>query len=395
MRSPLTDFLIQRFAVTANSDPTLRASRLALLEGYVSVVVNSLLFALKLIIALLTGSIALFADAAHTLADSLTSAVVIGSAYISRRPPDREHPFGHGRAELIGALIIAVLLGVTALEFAKGSFARFLHPHILNVPWWASVLVAATALAKHWLSRFASQLGKLADSRAIEADAAHHMSDVLATMLVVVAMLGGHYGLLWIDAVVGLVVSVIIAWTAYHIATESIDPLLGQAPSKIELQDIAQKARSFEQVLGVHDIVVHKYGHTRVVSLHIETNESLDLQEAHKLAEQVQDHIAKGHPGLAVVHVDPVSSSHPHYAIIQSILADMIQKDQRLNSFHDLRIVGDETEFSVLADISSKKQLSEKDVDLINEKALKNLRKHFVKAKLLLEIEPLFAYPES
>lgn len=394
MRDPVASFLLKRFAPDQD-DRSQRRSQIALLEGYLSVVVNTVLFAIKLAVGLLTGSIALIADAAHTLADSLTSGVVIASTYIARRPADEKHPFGHGRAELIGALIIAVLLGVTALEFGKSSVDRLLHPQALDAPWWAAALITATALGKHWMARFADQLGVLADSRAIEADAWHHKTDVYATLLVVVAMIGSRFGLLWIDGVMGLAVSLLIAWTAYQVALESINPLLGQAPTAQDLHEIVQRAREFEQVLGVHDIVVHQYGETRIVSLHIETSEELGVQSAHNLAEHVQDRVGQGYRGMVVAHVDPISNQHPHFAKIQELFAGFIGGDERLASFHDLRIVGDNDEFSVLVDLSSHGPIKKDDEQVLHQALLTLLREHFPKVKLVTDFEPLFAYPEK
>ena len=317
--------------------------------------------------------------------------MVIASAYISRRPADREHPFGHGRAELIGALVIAVLLGVTALEFAKSSVLSILHPQALNAPWWLIGLVAASALGKLWLSAFAAKLGRLAGNKAIEADAAHHMSDVLATGLVVLAMIAARYQLLWLDGLAGLLVSVIIAWTAWHIARESIGPLLGQAPDAAELHDIASQARSFAQVLGVHDIIVHKYGHMRVVSLHIEVSEALGVQQAHTLAEQVQERLCKNSQDMAVVHVDPVNDQHPHYDTLQQILRDFVQNEPRIESFYDLRIVGEAQAFSVLVELGSKGALSTQDIDFINKNLLNAIQQDFAAAQLVLKVEALIA----
>ncbi len=393
MRDPLASWLIERFA-PEDQQAGLRRGQLSLLEGYTSVVVNSLLFAVKLAIGLITGSIALIADAVHTLADSITSVVVIVSAYVARRPAAREHPFGHGRAELVAARVVAVLLAVAAFEFGKSSVLRILEPATLNVPWWAAGVVAATALGKQWLSVFASVLARLSGSKALEADAWHHRSDVYATLLVVVGMVGARYGLGWLDGVMGLLVSAVIGWAAYHIAAGAIDPLLGEAPSAEELGEIAARARTLGDVHGVHDIVVHKYGDTRVISLHVETSESLSARECHLLAERVQERVGEGGHGSVVVHVDPINDDHPYYGEVQQLLAGVIEPDPRLESFHDLRLVGDAELFTVLADVSVQQTLSEPQHREILARVLGVVQARFPQAKVVLSFEPVFAYGE-
>ncbi len=372
-----------------------RRARISLLEGYTSVFVNTLLFILKLAVWWLTASIALLADSIHTLADSVTSVVVLVGAYVSRRPPDREHPFGHGRAELVSALIIAVLLGVAAFEFGKSSFLRVFTPEILSVPWWAAALIAVSVLVKEWLSRFAFTLAEASGSKALEADAWHHKTDVLATLLVVVAMVAARFGLVWVDGVMGVTVSGVILWAAVRIAKESVTPLLGEAPTEEELAEIETQALEVDGVRGVHDIIVHKYGETRIISLHVETLDDLNARNLHTLAEQVEDRVdTQGH-GLVVVHVDPINVDHPCYAGVKTVLGEAVSCDGRIESFHDFRMEGDDEALNVQVDVAVHETLSEGSKAEIEAALQACLNERFPRARLKVNFEPIFAYGEA
>lgn len=388
---PLSNWMI-RLASRGVVEEQSRRSRLTLLEGYTSVTVNAVLFVVKLLLGLMTGSISLLADAVHTLADSVTSVVVVVSAYVARRPADREHPFGHGRAELVAALVVAVLLGVAAVEFGKSAVLRVFEPEVLTVPWWATAAIVFTALVKLWLSRFAGELARQTGSKALEADSWHHYTDVIATLLVVVAMVAARYGLPWLDGVMGVAVAGVILWAAWRIAMDSITPLLGEAPSSEELKEIFKKASAVEGVSGVHDIIVHKYGNVNVVSLHVETSDQLTALELHTLAEQVQDRVGDGNHGTVVVHVDPVNANHPYYQKVKAIIDGVVSQEPRLDSFHDLRIVGDDMTFRVLVDIAVNETLRDSVKSEIEESLNCSLREMYQQASIQISFEPVFAY---
>jgi len=328
-----------------------RRTAYGILEGWVGLILNGLLFAIKLALGLSIGSVALIADAVHTLADSVTSAVLIIGSRLARRPADAEHPFGHSRIEIVAAMIISVLLGVAGIEFLKSSVERVLEPSAIDASWLVAGAVVVLAVIKEWNARFASTLARVSGSTAIEADAWHHRSDVFATLLVAVGIVGGKYGVDVLDGVMGILVSVVILVTAFFLARESTDKLIGTAPSREEVEEIARAAMAVPGVLGVHDIVVHDYGDLRLVSLHVETPADESPMRLHSLAEKVQDRIGNGRKGNVVVHVDPVDRNHPRYAEIRAQVLEVVSADPRLRSFHDLRIVGEGDYLSIIVDL--------------------------------------------
>lgn len=369
-----------------------RRAAYGLLEGYVSVFVNTVLFVVKLLLGLATGSLSLLADAVHTLSDSVTSVVVIVSAYAGRKPADSEHPYGHGRVESIATVTVAVLLGVVAFEFGKASVERILHPQAVAASWVAIGVVAATAAVKEWLSSFALALGRASGNSAVEADAWHHRSDVFATILVVVAMVFGRYGIATVDGWMGLLVAVVIAKVAFDIARGAVDTLIGAAPSPEEVEEIKRAALSVEGVRSVHDIVVHRYGQTRFISLHIETTDKADAPALHAVAELVEDRVGGESHGSVCVHVDPVDADHPAYDRVRALLVAAVEADPTAASFHDLRVVGSESRFDVLFDLNVVAGCSDEDARASRDRLVALVKDEIGAHDVVVAVDPAYSY---
>ncbi len=336
----LSDWLVRRFAGDPSQVllPGVR-ERVGVLEGWLSVAVNLLVFLVKLIPGLMLGSVSLVADAVHSLADVVTSGVVIWSFRTSERPPDKEHPFGHGRIESLATLVIAILLLVAAMEFAVVSVHRLLNPRPVLASPLLLVVLAATLVLKEWLARFSGRLGRTISSPALVADAWHHRSDALATAVVLVALAGERLGVRYLDGAAGLVVGGFIAVAAVRLIKEAANPLIGGRPDRALLEDVRRIAMRPSEVVGLHDIMVHSYGRLLVISLHVEVPAGLSLARAHEVAESVERDLAEELGSVPVVHVDPVDRSHPLFEEAARVLDRAVAELDGLREYHDLRIV--------------------------------------------------------
>ncbi len=363
------------------------------LEGWTSIIVNVILFGIKFSIGLSIQSVSLIADAAHTLADSATSLVVVICFKIAKRPPDKRHPFGHDRMESIAALIVSVLLFVAAFELLQGAVHRVLNPAGMVVSSWVIAVIIGTVLVKEFMARFAFELGDLIDSDALRADALHHRSDVVATALVVVALVASRFGYDRVDGVMGVAVSLIIGYCAYSIAEKAVDQLLGAAPSPEKLARIHALARARPDVLGVHDIILHKYGRTNVVSLHIEVSDGHPAAKHHQLAEEIEEDVSGQVGGLAIVHVDPVNRAHERYGEVRRFIENILSRDERADSLHDLRLVGSDPDAgSVLFDIVMKEDAEERDESDIVRVIQERFRRRFPRMRVVVRVDPKFVY---
>jgi cation diffusion facilitator family transporter len=333
------------------SDPSVRRAY-GMLEGVTSILVNLAVFAVKLVPGLLIGSVSLIADAFHSLGDVASSIVIILGFRLASRPSDREHPFGHGRIENVTSFVVSLLLLLTAWELGKISLERLLHPRAVQASWALVGLLLLTMVLKEWLSRLSLFLGRKIASSALVGDFWHHRSDVIATGLVIFALLAARVGWLWVDGLGGLLVSGIIAWAGLSILRESVDPLIGQAPSPQLLEAMRSSAMAIPGVEGVHDLVVHRYGSLAVASAHVEVSAALDIERGHEIAEDVEERLNGLLGGWSVVHVDPINREHPLYDQVDGYLAEQLPLVAGVTGFHDLRIVGSRDRPFVIFDLT-------------------------------------------
>jgi cation diffusion facilitator family transporter len=359
------------------------------LEGWVSIVVNLVVFVVKLVPGLMIGSISLIADAFHSLGDVLSSIVVIWGFKVAAKPSDREHPFGHGRIESVATLVIGILLFVAAWEFGQNSVLRLMHPRPVQGSYGLLAVLAATLVLNEWLSRFARDLGLRIDSSVLEGDSWHHRSDVLATAVVIAALFAGRFGLQWVDGVAGVVVAGFIAYAAYRLTRDAINPLIGEAPSPQLLGEIRETALSVPEVDEVHDVIVHFYGGLLVSSLHIEISSEIDLTHSHDVAEAVEGAVTGRFGGWAVVHVDPVNRRHPLYAQVSSFLRETVPAIPGAEGFHDLRIVGSRHPCYVIFDLKA----DSRQAPVIAERLRDAVVGRFPDvAKVVVNVEPRYVY---
>ena len=180
--------LTNRFVPNTKESAQIYRTKIGVFQGWISVLVNGILFILKMAIGLMVGAVSVIADAIHTLSDVISSTVVIWGFKQAKKPADVEHPYGHGRAEYIATLIIAILLCVAGIEFIKVAIDRILHPEVVEAKWWMVVVLTATIILKEITAQYAEYLSSLIASGTLHADAWHHRSDAISSLLVVGAM---------------------------------------------------------------------------------------------------------------------------------------------------------------------------------------------------------------
>ena len=341
----LTNHLIKRFVPDSDQLERLDIrARHGFLEAWTSIVINSVLFVVKIVLGVLANSVSLISDAFHTLGDLVGSVVVLVGFRVAKTPADLRHPYGHGRAEPIATLIIAMLLVVAAVEFAHLSFDRLLAPEPLTATWIVVFAMVVSIALKEWLARFSNRLGDLIDSDMLRADAWHHRTDVVAAGLVVAAMIGGRLGYPALDGLFGLGVSALIGLTGFSMARGMVSRLLGEAPDRETVQQIADTAQSVRGVRGVHDIAVHDYGSAKHVSLHVEVTPDSTTEESHATANSVEDTLGQDLMISAVVHVDVADRGFvpPSDEAVRQTLTELAGHHPAVRGFHGLQTMSDE-----------------------------------------------------
>ena len=309
------------------------------LGGWLSIGVNGVLFLIKGAVALWSGSIAIAADAFHTLSDITTSLILLISIRISGKPGDRQHPFGHERAVHVATIVMSTLLAVTGVEVGRESIKHLFRPNTVQVSALIVAVLIGTIVVKELLARFSMRLAEDAQLPILSVDAWHHRTDAISSGVVLVSLFASRYGFPWVDGLVGLVIAVFIIFTAYTLAKDSFDEILGTQPNEELLHRIETIALGVDKVLGVHDIVVHNYGNQQMISLHIEVDENLSLVEAHRISEEVDARLRQELGVYSTVHVDPVMKRTERYREVEQAVQALCKELPVCRGFHDLRIV--------------------------------------------------------
>lgn len=282
--------------------------KLVLIEGWLGIAVNFILFGLKYWAGIVTGSVALIADAWHTLSDSISSGILLFGINIARKPADKEHPFGHGRAELLTSVIIGFVLAIIGFNFLTESIERLRKFEEANFGTIAIVVTIISIVVKEGLARFAFWAGRKEQTQSVIADGWHHRSDALSSVIILMGILMGKY-FWWIDGVLGIIVALLIFYTAYKIIKKSTNSLLGESPGKELLSKIEALAEEvYEQNLGLHHFHIHKYGHHTEMTFHIILPENMNLKSAGKITKTLVEKIRTELGIIATIHIDTESN---------------------------------------------------------------------------------------
>lgn len=289
------------------TNPKIRA-KYGFLEAIVSITGNIILFLIKLILALLINSIGLAADAIHSLSDISTSGIVIFGFKIAKKQPDKKHPFGHGRAEYIATLIIAVILIFTGFTFIQRSFERIINPEpLVNTEFalFTFIIIICTVIGKELMARYSSLISKKIRSDMLKADSWHHRTDAISSIGVAIGVIGSYLGFPILDAIFGVIVSLIIIYVGFHLIKTSSDYLIGSRPSSELLKKLQKITQANSEVSGIHSIYVHDYGHIKILTCHAEMNGDLSLNKAHHIADKLEEKIRTSTQYFPVIHVEP------------------------------------------------------------------------------------------
>jgi cation diffusion facilitator family transporter len=275
-------------------------------EGIVSVAVNTGLFALKFWAGIVTGSLALTADAWHTLSDSMSSVIVVLAVRLSSKKADKEHPFGHGRWEQIASLFIAFLLGIIAFDFLKNSLFRFRQKEAVRYGTLAIAVTVVSIVVKEVLARIAFYIGKKTDSASVRADGWHHRTDMLSSAVVLAGIVFASR-FWWIDSALGAIISLMLFYAAYSIVKESTTKLLGEEPEQELIDKITRTVKNiYAYDMQLHHFHIHNYVLHKELTLHIRLNKDMTIEQGHNVATDIEYIIENQYGIIATVHIEPL-----------------------------------------------------------------------------------------
>lgn len=354
----MTSFLLRLLKCEDTQAPKSRG-KIGKLSGVLGIITNLLLFALKLFIGIISGSVSITADAMNNLSDASSSVVTLLGFKLSEKPADADHPYGHARFEYLSGLAVAALIIVIGFELAKTSIEKIIHPTSVTLSIPLVIVLLSSILIKLWLSVFNRKLGKMIHSSTLEATATDSRNDVIATAAVLVAAVAEHFTHWHIDGFMGLAVALFILYSGASLAKETISPLLGEAASPELRQVIVETVKSNPKILGYHDLMVHDYGPgQRFGSLHVEMDSCEDPLLCHEIIDDIERECLEKHNIHLVIHYDPVVTDDEALSHIRESVQTLSKAyDSRL-TIHDFRMVNGGGHTNLVFDIALPDDLS-------------------------------------
>lgn len=252
------------------------------------IVVNLILVAFKAVIGLIVNSIAIILDAVNNLSDALSSIITIIGTKLSNKKPDKKHPYGHGRIEYFSSVIIAVIVLIAGLTSLKESIEKILHPESADYSIISLVIVIVAVFVKFFFGRYVKKQGKKLNSGSLIASGTDAISDSVLSFSTFVAAIISIIWHISLEGYLGVIISIIILKSAIEILKDAIDDMIGVRADPEVTQKLRELINSYEDVLGVYDIIIHNYGPNKIIaSAHIQVEDELTAKEIHRLTRRI------------------------------------------------------------------------------------------------------------
>lgn len=388
----MTEFLVHKFVKNyeETGDDQVRTSY-GVLASIVGIFCNLLLFAVKVTIGFLMKSLAVTADAFNNLSDAASSVISFIGVKMAGKPADADHPFGHGRIEYIAALIVSFLVMEVGLSFLKNSIGKLMNPEEIVFELAPFLILVLSIGVKLWMGVFNRKLGKRIDSKVMLATAADSMGDVITTGATVLSILICTFTSINVDAVAGIVVSVIVMWAGFSIAKETLEPLIGQSVPKELYQQITEAVEAYDGILGTHDLIVHNYGPNHsMASIHAEVPNDVDIEVSHEIIDRIEREVSKKLKLFLVIHMDPVETRDQEVLEIKSKLERIVHVLDVNLSFHDFRVVNGEHQVNLIFDLVVPREYSQADADKVLHQVMALMQEQDPRYQCVITLEHSF-----
>ncbi len=395
----MTEFLVRRFVKNheQTEDAGVRTAY-GVLASMVGICCNAVLFAVKLMIGLMAGSISVMADAFNNLSDAAGSIVGFVGVKMAEKPADADHPFGHGRMEYIAAFVVSFFVIQVGVELFKSSIGKIRQPEEMTFRWMAVALLLLSVLVKWWLAVFNRTLGKRIRSSVMSATAVDALGDVAATSATILSMVVfGIWGVN-IDGFVGLIVSVAVMLAGLGIARDTLAPLLGEPIDPAVYHEISAFVEGYDGIIGTHDLIVHNYGPTHsMATIHAEVASDVDVRVSHELIDRIERDCARSLGIFLVIHMDPVETHDEKTAAYRQLLAQVLARTDARLTFHDFRVVAGTEQVNLIFDLVVPREYNDDMWDTLRAKVSDELRSADPRCCCVMTIENTYCAepPES
>ena len=336
----MTNLLIKLFVKDKDNveKPEVRG-KYAMLSSITGIIVNILLSVFKLLIGLVSNSMAIISDALNNFSDAGSSIITMVGFKMSQKKVDADHPWGHGRMEYITALFVDILIILVGFELLQSSIEKIIHPELPSISNITIILLIVAIITKLWLFVFYRKIAKKINSAAIKGTAYDSISDSVSTLAVLTSALVARFAGVTIDGYVSLIVSIFILITGVKAVKEIIDLLLGQKPDSNFVKEIEEFAKKYDTIQGIHDIMMHDYGPGRkIVSFHAEVPANSDICRAHDIIDQIEQDMFKKFQCITTIHMDPIVVDDEEINEMKRYTEQIIKNINQKFSIHDFRM---------------------------------------------------------
>lgn len=366
----MTKLLIKLFVKDLDniSDTKVR-SKCITLGSIVGIFSNILLFIVKFLIGIISGSVSITADAFNNLSDIGSSVVTALGYKLSEKPADKEHPFGHGRLEYMSGLVVAILIILVGVELIKSSFSKIINPVLPTINLVTIIVLSISVIVKFWLFLFNKKVGKIADSTALVATARDSVNDAFSTLAVLISALICYFTNLNIDAYIGLAVALFILYSGINTIKETVDPLLGTPPARETIERLEKIIKEFDDsFLDIHDLIVHNYGPGRsFASVHVEVPSDIDIIKCHEKIDACEKKLEEELKMNVVIHMDPIEINDEFTNNAKEMVKMVVLKINSALAIHDFRMVNGENQINLIFDLVVPTDIKQTDAKLKEE----------------------------
>lgn len=385
----MTEFLVKKFIKNyENIENQQVRTAYGVLSSIIGVVCNVLLFAVKLFIGLAMNSIAVMADAFNNLSDAASGAISFAGVKLANRPPDKEHPFGHGRFEYISALIVAFLVLQVGLSCFKNSFGKIFDPQPMNFNLVLVGILCVSVLVKLALGVFNRKLGKRINSTVMKATSADAFGDVLITSATIIAISFDKLTGINADGIMGVVVSIFVFLSGINIVKETLKPLIGEAPTPELCKKITTMVESYEGIVGSHDLIIHNYGPTKTMaSIHAEIPKDLDFEKAHETIDKIERDVSKQLGVFLVIHMDPIEVNNKLVLALKSTVIEVVKELDAKATIHDFRMTNGEKQINLIFDLVVAHDYNEEQEDKLIADIMREMEKRDSCCQCIITLE--------
>lgn len=346
-----------------------------IISGVIGICANLVLSIFKLVIGIITASVAIMADAMNNLSDAGSSIVSLVSFKLSAKPADRDHPFGHARIEYVASMIVSFLILLVGIEMFTDSFGAIFGVAEAKSPSFSLlslIILGFSILVKFFLSLYYRKIGKKIDSAVILASATDSLFDAISTFAVLISsIIIKLTSFVIIDAIMGLLVSVMILVAGIRTLNETKNSILGEAPVKETVDSILKIVSEYPEIIGTHDLIVHNYGPGHyIATLHAEVDGNGDIYALHDIIDNVEKRLAHELNIICTIHLDPITTDDETVNALRQLVTDTVKEINLGIGIHDFRVVVGVTHTNLIFDLEVPFEIK------MNEEELKNQIEH-------------------